>query len=196
MCVPYIPYMVLNRYQQAWNHLGIQQAYEWSWHFGPISVIKSFQLQDLVGKSGKEVVRKVFFRFFELAVVNSMTIFHDVNPDLDQKYTSNTQRENCPDMEFFLVRIFRHSDWIQIGKNAGKYGPGKTPYLDNFHSVIIDFDRTSFTKWYNLCLTRNRLKIVTLPADRNHCQWMILNWRETLSKMQVRNKEVLCSLWV
>ena len=196
MCMPYIPYMVLSRYQQAWNHLGIQQAYEWSWHFVPISVIKSFQLQELVGKSGKEVVRKVFFRLFELAVVNSMTIFHDVNPDLGQKYTSNTQRENCPDMEFFLVRIFPHLDWIQSGKNAGKYGPGKTPYLDTFHAVIIDFNRTSFTKWYNLCLTQNRLKIFTLPADRNHCQWMILNWRETLSKMQVRNKEVLCSLLV
>ena len=138
MCMPYIPYMVLSRYQQAWNHLGIQQAYECSWHFVPISVIKSFQLQELVGKSGKEVVRKVFFRLFELAVVNSMTIFHDVNPDLGQKYTSNTQRENCPDMEFFLVRISPHSDWIQSGKNAGKYGPGKTPYLDTFHLPMND----------------------------------------------------------
>ena len=41
--------------------------------------------------------------------------------------------EKCPNTDFFLVRIFLHSDWIM---NAGKYGPEKTPYLDTFHAVL------------------------------------------------------------
>ena len=55
-----------------------------------------------------------------------------------------TLRENCPNMELFLVRIFRHSDWIRrntwylsvFSPNAGKYGPEITPYLDTFHAVL------------------------------------------------------------
>ena len=54
-----------------------------------------------------------------------------------------TLREKCPNTEFFLVRIFRHSDWIRrdtsylsvFSPNAGKYGPEKSPYLDTFHTV-------------------------------------------------------------
>ena len=49
----------------------------------------------------------------------------------------------CPTMEFFLVRIFLHSDRIQtdtkylsvFSLNAGKYRPEKTLYLDPFHAV-------------------------------------------------------------
>ena len=47
--------------------------------------------------------------------------------------------------QFFLVRIFPHSDWIRIdtsylslfSPHAGKYGPEKTPYLDTFHTVLF-----------------------------------------------------------
>ena len=54
-----------------------------------------------------------------------------------------TPREMCPNTEFFLVRIFSHSDWIRrdtpylsvSSPNVGKYGPEKTPYLDTFHTV-------------------------------------------------------------
>ena len=57
---------------------------------------------------------------------------------------TNTLREKCPNMEFFLVRVFRHSDWIRrdtkylsvFSPNAGKYGPEKTPYLDTFTQWI------------------------------------------------------------
>ena len=49
----------------------------------------------------------------------------------------------CPKKEFFLVRIFPHSNWIRrdtlyhsvFSPNAVKYGPEKTPYLDTFHTV-------------------------------------------------------------
>ena len=57
----------------------------------------------------------------------------------------NTLREKCPNTEFFLVRIFRHSYWIRIdasylsvfSPNAGKYKPEKTKYLDTFHAVTV-----------------------------------------------------------
>ena len=40
-------------------------------------------------------------------------------------YSDQSLREKCPNTEFFLVRIFLYSHWIQ--KN--------TPYLDPFHAV-------------------------------------------------------------
>ena len=48
-------------------------------------------------------------------------------------------------MEYFLVRIFPHSDWIRrdtsylsvFSPNAGKYGPEKSPYLDTFHAMQL-----------------------------------------------------------
>ena len=52
-------------------------------------------------------------------------------------------REKCPNTEFFLVRIFPHSDRIWrdteylsvFSPNVGKYGPEKTPDLDTFYAV-------------------------------------------------------------
>ena len=44
-------------------------------------------------------------------------------------------REKCPNTEFFLACVFPHSD--RIFPTAGKYGPEKTPYLDNFHAVNV-----------------------------------------------------------
>ena len=54
-----------------------------------------------------------------------------------------TLREKYPNMEFFLVRIFPHLDWIRrnipylsvFSPNAEKYRPEKTPYLDTFQAV-------------------------------------------------------------
>ena len=43
--------------------------------------------------------------------------------------------EMCPNTEFFLVRIFLHSDSV-FSPNAGKYGPENTQYLDTFHAVF------------------------------------------------------------
>ena len=51
--------------------------------------------------------------------------------------------EKCPSMEFFLFRIFPHSDWIRryteylsaFSPNAVKCGPETTPYIDTFHAV-------------------------------------------------------------
>ena len=61
--------------------------------------------------------------------------------------------EMHPDTEFLLVRIFPHSNWMRrdtsylsvFSPNAGKYGPEKTPYLDTFHAVHINWVLLSFT---------------------------------------------------
>ena len=41
----------------------------------------------------------------------------------------------------FLVRIFQQLEYTKylsvFSPNAGKYGPGKTPYLDTFHTVSL-----------------------------------------------------------
>ena len=52
--------------------------------------------------------------------------------------------EKCPNMEFFLVRIFPHLDWTRkdtvylsvFSPNTGKYRPEKSPYLDTFQAVL------------------------------------------------------------
>ena len=61
----------------------------------------------------------------------------------EKKRWKESLREMCPNMEFFLVRIFPHSDWIRrdtkylsvFSPNAGKYEAEKTPYLDTVHAV-------------------------------------------------------------
>ena len=42
-------------------------------------------------------------------------------------------------MEFFLFRIFPHSDFVPlcIQSECGKYGPEKTPYLGTSHAVYV-----------------------------------------------------------
>ena len=66
--------------------------------------------------------------------------------------------EKCPNIEFFLVRICPHSDWMRRDKeylsvfspNTGKYGLEKTPYLDTLntdqkkHRIWILFTDWSF----------------------------------------------------
>ena len=56
-------------------------------------------------------------------------------------YLAITLRERCPSMEFFLVRIFSHSDRLRrftvFSPNTGKYRSEKTPYLDTFQAVLV-----------------------------------------------------------
>ena len=71
-----------------------------------------------------------------------------------------TLREKCPNTEFFLVRIFLYSDQIRdfteyisvFSSNTGKYGPGKTLYLDTFDV---------FRRHRNVTLDSNGLTIHT-----------------------------------
>ena len=64
---------------------------------------------------------------------------------MNTKFRLISQREKCPNTEFFLVCIFPHPDWIRrdteylsvFSPNVGKYEPKKTPYLDTFHAVVV-----------------------------------------------------------
>ena len=68
----------------------------------------------------------------------SQDFFNSKNPHA--YFLANSLREKCPDTEFFLVRIFPQSNWYLpvFTPSTGKYGPGKTPYLDTFHTVTFE----------------------------------------------------------
>ena len=70
-----------------------------------------------------------------------------VKSHVKQEFQKISLLEKCPNTEFWLIRIFVHSDRIQrftekisvFSLNAGKYGPEETPYLDTFHTVPVFF---------------------------------------------------------
>ena len=74
--------------------------------------------------------------------------------------------EMCANKEFYLVRIFQHSNWIRIdtkylsvfSPNAGKYRLEKTPYLDTFRAVI---DKFYSTKWENITCNILSIQLLT-----------------------------------
>ena len=59
------------------------------------------------------------------------------NGNPENMFKTLSLRKKCPNTEFFLVRIFLYLDWIS--PNTGKWGPGKTPYLDIFCAVFFRF---------------------------------------------------------
>ena len=80
-----------------------------------------------------------------MTIVNGIQIENNSDIKLCEGSVDESLREKCPKAEFFLVRIFPHSDWIRrftplisvFSPNAGKYGPEKTPYFNTFHVVEI-----------------------------------------------------------
>ena len=91
--------------------------------------------------------KKIFAKFrgnrSYLRRLNSLDFIHKIW--LRSLNFSQKLREKCPNTEFFLIRIFPHSDWIRrdnpylsvFRPNAGKYGPEKTPYLAEFDAVRV-----------------------------------------------------------
>ena len=61
--------------------------------------------------------------------------FHYLSNDIITQNHLLALLEKCPNTEFFLVRIFLHSDRIR---------PDKTPYLDTFHAVNIVLRKRSW----------------------------------------------------
>ena len=67
---------------------------------------------------------------------------------ISPKITTITLREKCSGTEFFLVRMFPLSDWIQrdtsylsvFSLNAGKYGPKKLRIWTFFTQVQLNED--------------------------------------------------------
>ena len=83
----------------------------------------------LFRKSSLKIRKKTLHVVWKLASLQVFLNDFDYSFDFDQLL-----REKCPNTEFFVVRIFPHSDWI-FSPNAGKYRSEKTPYLDTFHAV-------------------------------------------------------------
>ena len=92
-----------------------------------------------------------------------------------------TPREKCPNTDFFLVRIFPHSDWIRrdtsylsvFCPNAEKHGPEKTPYLDSFQVV----QKTMFFKdWFRKCEKSCCNQPILSYLLKNYLQQSIIFW--------------------
>ena len=79
---------------------------------------------------------------------------------------------NCPNTEWFLVRIFPHLNWIRRGTsylsvfspNAGKYGPEITPYLDTFHAALA-FDKWGWSETHVQALSMSKFDSNTKVRD-------------------------------
>ena len=92
-----------------------------------------------------------------------------------------TLREKCQNTEFFLLRIFPHSDWIRRGTEylslfcsiAGKYGPEKTPHLDTFHAVEMEWNQIK-SEW-------NQAKVNAFQTTERNSS----NYQSILSKVRI-----------
>ena len=80
-------------------------------------------------------------------------------------------REKCPDTEFFLVRIFPHSDWIRIRK---------TPYLDTFHAVLF-VSRVASVSWRTRLCFKSKLPLVIFKYTWS--SWLVDKFFEAFSLM-------------
>ena len=103
--------------------------------------------------------------------------------DLEAK----TQREKCPNTEFFLVRIFPHSDWIWrdtpclfvFSPNEGQYGPEKTSYLDTFHAMKI----ANYFSIFSICSKYMR---VTLKGGCKK-NYQVVGWLQKIKLKRTEN---------
>ena len=104
-----------------------------------VYVRRSEEIQDVLWRSHVRSVYVLCPRGSESLLLHQLLLF--------TKFV--LLRGKCPNMEWFLVRIFPHSDWIQRDAsylsvfipNVGKCGPDVTPYLDIFHAVIASNTR-------------------------------------------------------
>ena len=93
-------------------------------------------------------------------------------------------RENCPNTEFFLVRIFPHSNWISKD----------TPYLETFRAVYafeiflqekqnfkLDLKIQQLFKRTKSCwvLRKKKIKISMFLELQRHCQNQVRLWSLT-----------------
>ena len=106
-------------------------------------------------------------------------------------------REKCSNTEFFLVRIFLHSDWIQrdtpcfsvFSSNAGKYEPEKTPYLDTFLTVKVQVRSSRFAIIFKVGVLNN---LATFAGK--HLCFQVCNFRPSILLKRDSNTGVF--LWI
>ena len=87
-------------------------------------------------------------------------------------------REKCPNTEFFLVRIYPHSNWIRrdtelsaFSPNAGKYRPEKTPYWDIFMQCLFYICKI------DLIVKNVHLKVSKKLSGKHLCQGLLFKKR-------------------
>ena len=162
----------------------VQWNYSWNIYiFIAISLVS-------IDTSTLTLFRKGFFwRTYALFVNLKDKAFSCVKTNTYSSYfaklAERTLREKCPNMKFFLVRIFPLSDWIRrdtpylfvFSPNAGKYGPKKTLSFDTFHVVGASINLLS----------------VSLSTFFKHLySWICENWIE-LNRLCKHMGNVRCS---
>ena len=115
-----------------------------------------------------------FFNFFKIPswILRALWLHHLPRMMFGPSQRLHTLREKCPNTEFFLVRIFLHSDWIRkdtsylsvFSPNAGKYGPEKTPYLDTFDTAQVK-RKSRMSEGSLLKIRWNRKGVVTFIVE-------------------------------
>ena len=99
-----------------------------------------------------------------------------LSPIQKELFSTLSQPGKCPNMEFFCDPYFpafglnteKYSPYVLsvFSPNAGKYGPGKTPYLDTFHTVYILWDYHELTpfpyKHFKVRLSPSKKKLFLL----------------------------------
>ena len=94
-------------------------------------------------------------------------------------------RENCPNTELLLIRIFLYSDWIRrftvLRLNTEKRGPEITPYLDTFHAVVTMWTLSLFRRNNQKYLQASKAATL-LKSDSNTgiFLWILQNFWEHL----------------
>ena len=91
-------------------------------------------------------IQKQFYSWLSLSRILHILNFALLRTFYPIPWTFIKLCKKWPDTEFFLVGIFPYSGWIQrdteylsvFNSNAGKYGPEKNPYLDNFHALLLN----------------------------------------------------------
>ena len=78
---------------------------------------------------------------FHPSLHESVTCYSHPKVKTNSRFPYILLREKCPNMEFFLVRIFPYSDRIRrdtpyLYSKCGKVRTRKTPYLNTFNAVM------------------------------------------------------------
>ena len=73
--------------------------------------------------------------------------------------TKKSLREECPNTEFFLVRIFPHLE---------NYGPEKAPYLDTFQALIMSYEKPCNSDYHlikSMALEQPHFRFINISSD-------------------------------
>ena len=146
-------------------HRGLEARWSWYWDW---SHLVRFCLLKCWGIPFKKVaICCDFIICCSYQKVKCLCLKHDWN---NERRMRHTLRENCPNMEFFLVRIFLYSDWIQeirIRKNCvfGLFSRSDIHRLsvcvseDSLSRLIGIIEKEKQWRHHKKCTQKNQLKL-------------------------------------